>query len=214
LRSPDSNPSIRASQNQRIVTAAVTIDRRLKEWGQSLPESWVPTRVFGEQYIAPSIQKAGLYQQRCDVYSGLFLTIIWNKFRLSLIEVSRIIILFLDENPTAFNLVRQEACRNNIQGLVDDICACIPYFLGDRTEPGTPGDSSIKYPRAPGRPPIADHYQTGPTMGGWAILGPMGSLLRMDIKMREGQRVWIAQQVARTAKVYRIGKLSGRPPRG
>jgi hypothetical protein len=176
-----------------------------------VPKSWTPTRVFGDQYIPASVQKAGLYQQHCDVYPSLFLVVVWNKYRQSLIEATRIIILCLDESPSSFNVAQQEACRNNIQRLVDDTCASIPYFLGDRMQAGHPGDQPVKYPRSSGRPPVKDHYQSGPTMGGWSILGPIATLLRMDIKMREGQRQWLAGQMARTARVYRIGKLPPQP---
>ena len=207
LRLPESDVFSRASQTQHILAAATNIDRRLKAWRESVPKTWTPTRVFGDQYIPPSVQKAGLYQQHCDVYPTLFLVILWNKYRQSLIEVTRIIVKCLDENPSSFNITQQETCRNNIQRLADDICASIPFFLGDRTQPGNPGDLLVKYPRAPGTPHIKDHYQTGPTMGGWSILAPIATLLKMDIKLREGQRQWLAGQLARTARVYRIGKL-------
>ena len=211
LRLPELDVFSHASQTQHLLAAATTINRRLKAWRESVPKSWTPTRVFGDQYIPPSVQKAGLYQQHCDVYPSLFLVIVWNKYRQSLIEATRIIVECLDENPSSFNVAQQEAHRNNIQRLVDDTCASIPYYLGDITQPGNPGDLLIKYPCAPGRPPVKDHYQTGPTMGGWSILGPIVTLLKTDIKMREGQRQWLARQVERTARVYKIGQL---PPQG
>jgi hypothetical protein len=31
----------------------------------------------------------------------------------------------------------------------------------------------------------------------------------MKVGMREGQRIWIAGQMARTARIYKIGKLPG-----
>ena len=207
LRLPESDVFSRTSQTQNLLAAATNIDRRLKAWQESVPKAWTPTRVFGDQCIPPSVQKAGLYQQYCDIYPNLFLVVIWNKYRQSLIEVTRIIVKCLDENPSSFNIAQQEVCRNNIQRLVDDTCASIPFFLGDRMQPGNPGDLSVKYPRAPGSPPVIDHYQTGPTMGGWSILGPIAALLKMDIKMREAQRQWLAEQMTRTARVYRIGKL-------
>ena len=213
LHFPESDLFSRASQTQHILSGAINIDRRLREWRESIPKSWTPTRVFGDQYIPPSVQRAGLYQQHCDVYPSLFLVIIWNKYRQSLAEATRMIISCLDANPSSVNLAQQEACRNSIQRLVDDTCASIPYFLGDRTEPGNPGDPFVKYPQAPGRPPVKDHYQSGPTMGGWSILGPIASVLKMDIKIREGQRQWLAGQMARTARVYRIGKLPPQKPK-
>lgn len=208
-RWPEPDLMARAAQIQHVLAAALSIERRLTEWRDSIPESWTPTRVFGDQFIPPSVQRAGLYQQHCDVYPILFLVLIWNKYRLSLIEVTRIIISALDENLHNESLAQQEAYQNNILRVVDDICASIPFMLGDRTQPGNPGDLRVKYPRAPGRPPVRDHYQIALTMGGWSIMGPIATLLKQDIKMRGGQRQWLAEQMIRTARVYRINKLDG-----
>ncbi|KIN07450.1 hypothetical protein OIDMADRAFT_22333 [Oidiodendron maius Zn] len=207
LRLPKSDEFGSASQVKHLHNAAKDIDRRLEAWKISIPGSWTPTQVFGDQCIPPSVKKAGLYQGYCDVYPGIFHLTMWNKYRLSLIDIKRIIIGCLDKNPSSPSLAEREACQTQIQEVVDDICASIPYFLGDRTQPGCPGDSVVKYPLTPEAPPTKDHCLAGPTQGGWAILEPMTALLKMDITMRDGQRQWLEGQMARTTKVYRIGSL-------
>lgn len=209
VRWPEPDQYIRAAQTQHVLSAALGIERRLNAWRDSIPESWTPTRICGDQNIPPSVQKAGLYQQHCDVYRILFLVLIWNKYRQSRIEVTRIILFCLNENPRSDNLLQRESYQNIIQQLVDDVCASIPFLLGDRTQPGNPGDPKVKYPQVPGRPPTRDHYQIALTMGGWSIMGPIVSLLKQDIKMRDGQRKWLADQMVRTARIYRISKIMG-----
>lgn len=199
----------RASEIKEILATALYIDRRLDHWYEVIPESWIPIRVSGDKCIAPSIRAAGLYQPHCDIYASLFLLSLLNKFRLSQINVKDTIDMCLSEQPSTSNLAYRQSVQSSIQQIVDDICASVPYYLGDRVEPGDRGDPRVQYPRAPGKPPIPDHYQTGPAQGGWSLLGPLGTLLRMKIKIREGQRIWIAMQMARTAKIYKIGKLPG-----
>jgi len=156
-----------------------------------------------------------LYQDYCDIYATLFLSSIWNKLRISQIQVNITMLLCLAElPPTPSNLANQNTCRQTIQQLADDICASVPFFLGDRLKPGRTGDGCVQYPRAPGRPPVKDHYHTGPTMGGWSLLLPLGTLAKMKIPLRDGQRRWIAGQMARTARVYNIPNFPSGPPKG
>jgi hypothetical protein len=187
----------------------------LNNWQEIVPAHWIPIRVSGERFIAPSIRAAGLYQDYCDHYVNLFLLGLWNKVRMSQIETKNIIVSCLSELPSSSSdPVYLSSAQSGIQTLIDDICASIPYYLGDRTEPGNQGDP-VHYPRAPSgvpgqlKPPIPDHYQTGPALGGWSLLAPLATLLRMKVGMRDGQRIWIAGQMARTARIYKIGKLPG-----
>jgi len=187
------------------------IDRRLYNWSQSIPDSWVPTRIFRDESMSPGLQ---LYQDYCDVYLTLFLTSIWNKLRISQIQVKLLILSCLAGlPPTPSILANQDVCRQIIQQLADDICASVPFFLGDRVKPGRTGDGCVQYPCVPGRPPVKDHYHTGPTMGGWSLLLPLGTLTKMNIQLRDGQRGWIAGQMARTARIYSITTFPSGPPK-
>lgn len=189
---------------------ASDIDRRFSVWPDTLPESWVPIRVPSKDMNSPTLQ---LYQDHCDVYKTLFVANTWNKLRLSQIQLRLAVISCLDHQlPTFANNKRRIGCEEGIQELADDICACVPFCIGDRMRPGKRGEQGVKYPQVPGRPPIMDHYHTGPTMGGWGIVAPLASLLKMNIKMRPGQKQWLAGQMARTARIYNLELKMATPP--
>jgi hypothetical protein len=84
------------------------------------------------------------------------------------------------------------ASRNLIQHLVGDICACIPFHLGDRIKTGSIGDKKVAYPHAVGEEVRESHYQMAPVQGGeFQLLGPLGMLLEMGtrvlgVEMRKG----------------------------
>jgi hypothetical protein len=197
-------------QIQQLIKEASEIDRRLTEWPNSIPEAWIPIRVSVEDIISPTLQ---LYQDHCDVYKTLFLASLWNKFRLSQIELRVSVLSCLEHQPPTFaNNKRQQGCEEGIQGLADDICASVPYYIGDRMRPGRRGEPGVNYPQVPGRPPIMDHYHTGPAMGGWGLIAPLGALLRMKIQLRPGQREWLGGQMARTARIYNIVTLKMKSP--
>lgn len=200
LKTPSSE--LRDSQLQWLIKEASDIDRRLSQWPDSIPDTWLPIRVTIKDNLSPTLQ---LYQDYCDVYSTFFMCSLWNKMRLSQIKVRSVVLTLLDNQPPSFaNNSRREGCLNGIQQLADDICASVPYYIGDRMRPGRAGEPGINYPRVPGRPPIIDHYQTGPTMGGWSLLIPLGMLAKMEIQFRQGQKQWLAGQMARTARIYNI----------
>lgn len=200
----------RETQIQQLVKEATDIDRRLSQWPDSIPDTWLPIRVSTKEDLSPTLQ---LYQDYCDVYRTLFMCSLWNKLRISQILVRSVVLSLLDHQPPTFaNNSRREGCQNGIQQLADDMCASVPYYLGDRMRPGRAGEPGINYPRVPGRPPIMDHYQTGPTMGGWSLLIPLGTLTRMKIRLREGQTQWLLGQMARTARIYNINMTKPTPP--
>jgi hypothetical protein len=44
-------------------------------------------------------------------------------------------------------------------------------------------------------------------MGGHQLLGALGTLLRFDIILRNGQKQWIGGQLMRLARIYNIGRM-------
>lgn len=193
----------RMTRISELVDEAISIDTQLYDWTDSLPSSWVPIRITRDNYIKPTLQ---LYHDYCDTYITFFLASVWNKLRLTIIEARIVILTCLSVQPQddPSITIQQQYYIKSIQQLADDICASIPFYLGDRMKPGRAGDGNVTYPCAPGRPQVTDHYQGGPTMGGWGILQPLGQLAKMPIRLRDGQRGWIAGQMARTARIYNI----------
>jgi hypothetical protein len=190
----------------RLVNEAMEIDKRFADWPETLPDSWHPHRLSGKDHIHPTLQ---LHQDYCDVYKTMFIASLWNKIRLAQIELRFTVLSLLDNLPySVANHKKQQSCRSGIQEFADDICASVPYYIGDRIKAGRAGEPGIHYPRIPGRPPIIDHYRSGPALGGWSLLAPLGTLMKMKVPLREGQRDWIAGQMARTARIYNIGASS------
>jgi hypothetical protein len=188
-----------------IIEAARGIDRQLIEWSGTLPLSWLATRVTGEDSIPPSIGQAGLYQSHCHVYKSIQIAYLWNRQRLSRIRAQKIMLTqLLLQEPSLSNRMSQASCQNTIQQLADDICATLPFYLGDRTKPGRLGDRNVEYPHARGSPIPETHYQMAPAMGGYQLLGALGTLLRFDIILRNGQKQWIGGQLVRLARICRL----------
>lgn len=200
-------PGVRFSRLMQTTIYLSDINDRLAAWSRELPSSWVPIRVSGKEYIPPNIPQAGLYQPHCDIYTSIFISSLWNRQRLSQIRARSLILSCLAQQAaTPSNMKQREACQLGIQQAVDYICASVPFNIGDRMQPQ---DKIVHYPHAPGRPVPKDHYQTGPAMGGWSMLQPLGALWGMKLKLRDGQKQWITGQMARIARIYGIRRGQG-----
>ncbi len=90
--------------------------------------------------------------------------------------------------------------------MADDICASIPFSLGDKIKPGLLGDKRVHYPHVPGKEVPNSHYHMAPAMAGFWLPGPLQTLMGLKIGLREGQKQWIGGQLMRLAHIYNIGK--------
>jgi hypothetical protein len=202
LKNTEMSPGVRFSRLMQTINYLSDIDDRLTAWARSLPPTWVPIRVSGKEYIPPNIPSAGLYQPHCDIYTSIFISGLWNRQRISSLRTKYLIISCLaQQQASVMNIKQREACQLGIQQNVDYICASVPFHIGDRMQPE---DKNVHYPHAPGRPVTKDHYQSGPAMGGWTLLQPLGAVWGMKIKLRDGQKQWIGGQMARIARIYGI----------
>ncbi|PVH72992.1 hypothetical protein DL98DRAFT_659727 [Cadophora sp. DSE1049] len=218
---------------QASLKVAISIETQLSEWSSSLSSPWLPVRVTGEECIHPSILQAGLYQPYCDIYPSTNIAYTWNKQRIALMTVLGVqhrILTFVSNSQVSVPIGDIESTTTNeqdcsksmdletslstikakIQHLADSILASIPYLLGSKTQPGIIGDRNIKYPHLPGREIPDVHYRMAPAVGGYFLLGPLRSLLELDLDgagvLREGQKAWVGGQMGRIARIYNIGK--------
>lgn len=182
-------------QDTELLAQALDIDQRLQNWEESLPISWLPSHVYGPSCIAPSIVAAGVYQSHCTVHCSLSVSGIWNRYYSSRIRVLTILQTFLPS---------EVMYHQQIQQLVDNICAVVPFHLGDRMETSELGNKSVRYPTIRGEKLADEHYIIASAKGGIILLEPLGLLMgRTDL--REGQREWIGGQIKRIYKLYRLG---------
>ena len=121
---------------------------------------------FREGCVASSIRNAGLYQYHCDIYPSISIASIWNKYRLSRLTAQSIILSCLSHCPSYATMIARapHPCQNAIQLLADDICASVPFHLGDRIKPGRIGDRDVKYPREEGKEVSEEQFSNGTSL--------------------------------------------------
>jgi hypothetical protein len=205
LQSDETNLISRQFEIRRLLCESLEIEKRLVDWMANLPASWRPVKVSGKNCISASIQRAGFYQSHCHVYPSLPVSKTWNKYRLAQISIQFGMLNLLSRFPslsTAANDISTR--RHRIQQEADDICACIPYHIGDRTAPGSVGDKGVKYPHPTGVRTPPPHYLHATAIGGYQLLDALTALVSMAVPLREGQREWISGQVMRVFKIYNI----------
>jgi hypothetical protein len=205
LQSDESDLISREFEIRRLVCESLEIEKRLVNWMANLPASWRPVKVSGKTCISASIQRAGLYQSHCHVYRTLPVSKTWNKYRLAQISIQFGMLNLLTRFPslsTAANDIPTR--RHRIQQEADEICACIPYHIGDRNAPGAVGDKRVKYPHQTGVSTPLPHYLHATAIGGYQLLDALTTLVGMGVPLREGQREWIGGQIMRVFKIYNI----------
>lgn len=171
-------------------------------------------RVIKGDEIPVSIRRAGVYRDTCSVYVDLEIANTVNIWR-----YRRILLLAGLRNCNADGWGHDldwdagiiDYIDDTIQRLADEICDCIPFFLGDFNDPiPTFAHTDITFPSA------ADGNATFPTSkigharlatgaGGWTMWTPLTTLIELSnignasrpVWLRHGQQEWIANQMRR-----------------
>ncbi|KAL3449227.1 hypothetical protein BJX65DRAFT_294713 [Aspergillus insuetus] len=204
-----------ASQDARDwIAEAKHIDAQLVAWAENVPEHWRPVKLFGGIDIDASIPT---YQSVCEIYPSCQIGAIWNLYRVQRLLLARIIITSLSTisdspTPTFLGLAVEDKGLvlsdefaeqlHALQSLVDEICHCVPFYLGNRTR--TLGitdftDETILLPscqpaakvhRSPTPTPPSRSCSPGPSnieqlkrsliaQGPWHLMSPLSRLLTL-----------------------------------
>lgn len=203
------------SEGKPDLQAATDVLRELEIWRRDVPASWEPHRL-SEDEVPQSIWAVGMYNGLCDVYCSHTVAQMMNFWRTIMITALRVMDLL--SGPRV----------EQIQGYVDDICASVPFNLGNRMTYYT--DAKLRFPPVPawlrarttyidamGNPTIpaeADHMRNAISKGAWFITTPLTTLLEFalpcslgdhfvmgGIDMRPGQLDWIAAQCWRVHQI-------------
>lgn len=193
-----------ASDALMVLREATELDQRMLAWEGSTPSDWAPIRVFGDECIPRSVRETGLYQNHCDIYKSIFVAERLNSHGSSRIKTQMIIqdcIRSLNKSsPAAAALVGLDI----VQMLADDICASVPYHLGDRTSRARIDDKTVQYPHLLGCSVSDDHLLTASSFAGFLLTRRLGELLSLKAPLRTGQRQWIGGQLQRVKAIYGI----------
>jgi hypothetical protein len=163
------------------IAEAKHIDAQLVAWAENVPDHWRPVRLFSGVDIDASIPT---YQSVCEIYPSCQIGAIWNLYRVQRLLLARIIITSLStisdsSTPTFWGLtmggegwvLSDEFAEqlHTLQSLVDEICHCVPFYLGNRTR--TLGitdfaDETILLPSCQPQPAAKVHRSPTPTPAG------------------------------------------------
>ncbi|GAA84326.1 C6 zinc finger domain protein [Aspergillus luchuensis] len=192
---------------QDILARAYNLDANLEAWKYALPEHWKPLPAVR---VPQSVREAGMYKNRCDCYTDLWMAGTWNFYRDSRIVVQNIILRCLQILPDGVMLEQIQETINLIETLALDICATVPYILGSQTMSVHFSPQKIEYPEADGRRATAPHYPTAALVGGWMVSSHLSNLELLCLS--EEMNTWIRAQKERVLQIYTYGGEPQRPP--
>lgn len=195
LKEPQEETTVKA-----ILHKASEIDINLLSWANWLPEHWVP---MAATIIPESVRSAGMYRKSCDCFTDMWIAVTWNTFRDCRILVQRIMLKCLEMTPSLDPDGRRVAAiKHTLHKLADDVCASLPYFLGDQLESVRMKPGLVAYPWSETRPVTQTHLMSAPLMGPWHILPFLKNLCSSELGLSPEQYQWIQGQMHRCLVIY------------
>ena len=158
-----------------------------------------PKRLLIENIPQTVLATGGVYQDHCDVYSDVIICSTWNSYRISRLKVLAVIVQL--SSPTSTESL---SAIRKIQELADEICASIPFCMGNRSKPAPLYSLEAEYPTIDGRPAVEQHHRTAAALGGWYLFSPMKEVMGVGKWLRPGQMAWVGTQLQRLATVYDV----------
>ncbi|CAH0024828.1 unnamed protein product [Clonostachys rhizophaga] len=213
---------VEGAENERgpsFLTQAATLAADCTRWINSLPDHWHPVRVNGDA-IAETIQAAGLYDESCDVYINFSVAATRNWHRL--IELHVLLLLCqcsanITSHP-AHNIVLRA------ENIVTEICASVPYHVGDMMEPTRPiNGPRVRFPQIRMPPSthvthasfpesILKHERQIASSGAMVIYRVLTTVILLaqdegqaaSFLLKHNQRLWISAQILRLKRLLRF----------
>lgn len=155
-------------------------DAHVATWTTLIPVTWHPIYVKAD----PEFDS---YNGLCGIYSHLGVMNIYNRWRS--VRISLLSSIQGHTNP-------------HLQTLIDEICASVPFGLGNRNKGGPIYQPGWKYPHLEGAQTSQEHYRMASTLGGFYLARPLMQIVGLKVELRDGQREWISRQLRRIARLY------------
>ena len=187
---------------ESVLTNAMKADEALTDWESSVPDDWHPQPASNT--LPKELYKYGAYGSDMDIYLEVWVASIWNSYRSQRITVLSTIVTCLTRKagigPKEYCFATQGPV-SVIQQMVDNICASVPFHLGNRTLMDV--TEEVEYPWIQGSTVSADHRKAALNLGGWFLIGPLSACLKVSF-LAESQRQWIIAQIGRIKYFYNI----------
>ncbi|KAI9813256.1 MAG: hypothetical protein M1827_004198 [Pycnora praestabilis] len=176
-----------------IIQAGLALDERLEFWPDQLPEDYRYTSIqtpncASENTLGPHPKLS------CHLYSSSPMAPLWNLHRITrillLANLVKCISMLAGDGaqqmaPTELIDYSAQAV-NKIQSLADDICASVPYLLGEIDQ-----DGMLRHPR---------HTKA---IGGFYLLFPLRSMLFVKV-IHPVKKAWIRKRLAYIKNTFGI----------
>ena len=200
----DSGDQGTTSSLSDIIAQGIHLDARLAEWSSKLSGNFRYESVDALTNLALSGTCAPQTASAVHIYSSISMAYLWNLHRCAriLLNDSLIYCLLRSEELNIANVVRDEQSDSRaelsekISGLVDDICASVPYLLGEINQEGN-------LQRSP-------HNRA---VGGYFLLYPLRVTLALN-RASPAQNMWIVKQLEYIKNIFGIqGSVNNLPNR-
>ena len=127
--------SLAKNELDQLLSKALAVDMRLRTWARGIPASWHPVEFDHTPLCIPPVATyAGVF----DIYPSVQIASLWNTwqcYRLITLKVKLRCLELRTDNLQA--LADDTSIRETVQDIVGCFCRSIPFFLGNRTEPGS-----------------------------------------------------------------------------
>lgn len=109
---------------------AKAVDDDLRQWSKTIRDSWKFRTVHGDR-VSRHPEK---YWKYVHVYNNMWICRVWNQFRTARIKLQATLLQLMSwahySHGTNFVSSDRQA-RECIQAMADDVCASVPYCLGE-----------------------------------------------------------------------------------
>lgn len=181
------------------------LDKIFQEWYDTIPETWQPFPVSGALEF-------DMWGESCDVYLDLNVATVINNYRTSRATLLTWLIR-LTSIGGGFWFQQELRARTTFKELIDNFCASVPFYLGNKFTAEMFDDPKIFYPG------ISDYAERNRSnavqataMGGMMLVGPIRSILELTIPnpmidpplLQPIQRGWLKRQLLRIAVMYNV----------
>lgn len=184
----------------QLIECCQHLDTALSTWRETTPEDWQYTSQpnFTSVLFDFSPETSEVYPGNVDVYPDVWIAKAWNSYRTTRIFVQAMILRSAAwlaggdmQDPRLISQIAGALqARQVIQEMVDEICASVPFHLGQTTKLGDKAYTNV----INGQEDQATEY-----FGGYFLLWPL-YLARCPCIIPNEQRRWIIARIFSIAR--------------
>jgi hypothetical protein len=182
------------SQDSALLAAVLKVDQQLMNWECTIPKTWYPKQAV--DLSTTNLNTFQAYGKTMDIYESVWVANTYNSFRMLRILLQVLAHDIVRSHPRIISVLPYGplAYSSTAQRLIDEICASVPYFMGNRTPDIHP--AAIVFPAAEDFMPSLAYRQFALRAGAWFLRAPLNMCATYEL-LHIRQRTWIESQIKR-----------------